>query len=34
MQRAYQVDGKLLTLIDFDLPGTPINAPVFQDATP
>jgi hypothetical protein len=33
MQRADQVEGKLLTPIDFDLLGTPINNPVFQDAT-
>jgi hypothetical protein len=33
MQRGHQVEGKILTPVDFDLPGPPINDPVFQDAT-
>jgi len=31
MQRGHEVQGKLLTSVDFDLLGTPIDDPVFQD---
>jgi hypothetical protein len=32
MQRGHQVEGEILTSVHFDLLGTPINDPVFQDA--
>jgi hypothetical protein len=31
MQGGHQVEGEILTLVDFDLLSTPINDPVFQD---
>ena len=33
MQRGDQVEGELLTPVHFDLSCTPVNDPVFQDAT-